>query len=268
MIDRLWGGPGLRRGRRNPHDLQLGDAVDFWRVEEIVDGELLRLRAEMKVPGPGLARPRHRARRRRRARCSTSAPCSPRRACSGGPYWWSVWPFHGLVFGGMQRNIAAGRGAGERRGRRWRPSGRQRRRTVVVTATIDGRRGAELNPKRTGGSTSVSAPRSTPSHVAIDGVDAVPVGGRVELVARRRSRRACGRRAAATRATGSTTVAHAGSSRARRGHAPQRPPERVAPPERDVGDERSAGERAARRAGGRRVTGGDDHSSNAYTDAT
>ena len=51
LIDRLWGGPGLRRGRRNPYDLQLGDAVDCWRVEEIVDGELLRLRAEMKVPG-------------------------------------------------------------------------------------------------------------------------------------------------------------------------------------------------------------------------
>ena len=50
-IDRLSGGPGLRRGRRSPHDLQLGDAVDFWRVEEIVDGELLRLRAEMQLPG-------------------------------------------------------------------------------------------------------------------------------------------------------------------------------------------------------------------------
>ena len=50
-IDRLWGGPGLRRGRRSPYDLQLGDAVDCWRVEEVVDGELLRLRAEMKLPG-------------------------------------------------------------------------------------------------------------------------------------------------------------------------------------------------------------------------
>ena len=45
------GWPGLRRGRRSPNDLRLGDAVDFWRVEEIIDGELLRLRAEMKVPG-------------------------------------------------------------------------------------------------------------------------------------------------------------------------------------------------------------------------
>ena len=44
--------------------------------------------------------------------------------------------------------------------------GRQRRRTVVVTATIDGCRGVELKPKRTGGSTSASGPRSTPPHVA------------------------------------------------------------------------------------------------------
>ncbi len=50
-IDRLFGGPGLRRGRRSPTDLRLGDALDFWRVEDIVDGELLRLRAEMRVPG-------------------------------------------------------------------------------------------------------------------------------------------------------------------------------------------------------------------------
>ncbi|MGI8722085.1 MAG: DUF2867 domain-containing protein, partial [Geodermatophilaceae bacterium] len=41
ILDRLWGGPGLRRGRRSPHDLQIGDVVDWWRVEEIVDGELL-----------------------------------------------------------------------------------------------------------------------------------------------------------------------------------------------------------------------------------
>ena len=50
-LDKLFGGPGLRRGRRSPYDLQIGDAVDWWRVEEIVDRELLRLRAEMRVPG-------------------------------------------------------------------------------------------------------------------------------------------------------------------------------------------------------------------------
>ena len=62
------------------------------------------------------------------------------------------------------------------------PDAGQRGRTVVVTATIDGCRGAELKPKRTGGSTSASGPRSTPSHVAWTALDVVAVGGAVELL--------------------------------------------------------------------------------------
>ncbi len=50
-LDRLVGGVGLRRGRRHPHDLRPGDALDFWRVELAEPSRLLRLRAEMKVPG-------------------------------------------------------------------------------------------------------------------------------------------------------------------------------------------------------------------------
>lgn len=104
-IDRLWGGPGLRRGRRNPHDLRIGDAVDFWRVEEIVDGELLRLRAEMKVPGRawldlGIVRDEQQGTMFRQR--AVFAP----KGLLGRVYWCSVLPFHGFVFGGMQRNIA------------------------------------------------------------------------------------------------------------------------------------------------------------------
>ena len=51
LLDRAMGGVGLRRGRRDPDRLEVGDALDFWRVEEIVPGTLLRLRAEMKLPG-------------------------------------------------------------------------------------------------------------------------------------------------------------------------------------------------------------------------
>jgi len=51
IIDNLVGGPGFRRGRRHPDELRVGDAVDFWRVEALEPGHLLRLRAEMKVPG-------------------------------------------------------------------------------------------------------------------------------------------------------------------------------------------------------------------------
>jgi uncharacterized protein YbjT (DUF2867 family) len=104
-IDRLWGGPGLRRGRRNPYDLQLGDAVDFWRVEDVVEGELLRLRAEMKLPGRAwldLGILRDDADGTLFHQRAVFAP----KGLLGRAYWWSVWPFHGLVFGGMQRNIA------------------------------------------------------------------------------------------------------------------------------------------------------------------
>ncbi len=51
FMDKLSGGPGLRRGRRHPRELLPGEAVDFWRVEEVVRPEILRLRAEMKLPG-------------------------------------------------------------------------------------------------------------------------------------------------------------------------------------------------------------------------
>jgi hypothetical protein len=50
-LDRLFGGVGMRRGRRDPNDLRPGDSLDFWRVEQVVPGRMLRLRAEMKVPG-------------------------------------------------------------------------------------------------------------------------------------------------------------------------------------------------------------------------
>ncbi|NIR52373.1 DUF2867 domain-containing protein, partial [candidate division KSB1 bacterium] len=51
MLDRLIGGVGMRRGRRHPSELRVGDALDFWRVEAFSPGEYLKLRAEMKVPG-------------------------------------------------------------------------------------------------------------------------------------------------------------------------------------------------------------------------
>jgi uncharacterized protein YbjT (DUF2867 family) len=105
VLDRLVGGPGLRRGRRNPRDLVVGDVVDFWRVEETDDATFLRLRAEMKLPGlawlelkvgstdGGTTTFYHRA---------LFAP----KGLLGHVYWWSILPFHGIVFGSMQRNIA------------------------------------------------------------------------------------------------------------------------------------------------------------------
>ena len=51
LLDRFVGGVGLRRGRRDPDRVYVGETIDFWRVEERDPGELLRLRAEMRLPG-------------------------------------------------------------------------------------------------------------------------------------------------------------------------------------------------------------------------
>ncbi|MBW4719431.1 SDR family oxidoreductase [Saccharothrix obliqua] len=105
-LDRLIGGVGLRRGRRDPRRLHVGEALDWWRVEEVERGRLLRLRAEMRVPGlawlelrvaPG---PGGGSVYRQRA---VFVP----RGLAGHLYWWAVWPWHGLVFGGMVRNITS-----------------------------------------------------------------------------------------------------------------------------------------------------------------
>ena len=83
-LDRLVGGVGLRRGRRDPHRLRVGEALDFWRVEEIVPGELLRLRAEMRLPGLAWLELRVDADGAGRSRYG-SAPCSCRTAWPATP---------------------------------------------------------------------------------------------------------------------------------------------------------------------------------------
>jgi len=125
-LDRLVGGVGLRRGRRDRNRLRVGDSLDFWRVEEIVPGRLLRLRAEMRLPGlawlelsvePSPVEPGGRTGSRYRQR----ALFHPH-GLAGHLYWWSVSPFHAVVFGGMARNItgraAAPRGKAAPRGSR------------------------------------------------------------------------------------------------------------------------------------------------------
>ncbi|NES28818.1 DUF2867 domain-containing protein [Micromonospora terminaliae] len=106
-LDRLVGGVGLRRGRRDPHRLQVGEALDFWRVEEIVPGELLRLRAEMRLPGRAWLEMRVEPDGDGRSRYVQRAVFLPH-GLPGHLYWASVAPFHAVVFGGMARNIARG----------------------------------------------------------------------------------------------------------------------------------------------------------------
>ncbi|MEF9886315.1 SDR family oxidoreductase [Streptomyces sp. P9-A4] len=103
--DRLAGGVGLRRGRRDAVRLRVGDALDFWRVEEIERGRLLRLRAEMRLPGLGWLEMAVDRDERGRTSYRQRALFHPR-GLAGQAYWWSVAPFHAVVFGGMARKIA------------------------------------------------------------------------------------------------------------------------------------------------------------------
>lgn len=104
-LDRLVGGVGLRRGRRDAQRLRAGDSLDFWRVEEIQPGRLLRLRAEMRLPGLAWLEMYAEPDGPDRCRYRQRALFHPR-GLLGHAYWWSVSPFHALVFGGMARNIA------------------------------------------------------------------------------------------------------------------------------------------------------------------
>ena len=103
VLDKTVGGAGLTRGRRNPTTLFTGDVVDWWRVELLERGSLLRLRAEMRVPGkawlelrvdPDGAGSLYRQR-------AIHFP----KGLGGKLYWWLIAPFHGLIFPSMAKNI-------------------------------------------------------------------------------------------------------------------------------------------------------------------
>jgi uncharacterized protein YbjT (DUF2867 family) len=106
-MDRLVGGVGLRRGRRDRDHLLVGEALDWWRVEEIQPGRLLRLRAEMKVPGRAWLEMTVTPGEHGGSVYRQRAIFLPR-GLAGHAYWASIMPFHGVVFNGMARNIARG----------------------------------------------------------------------------------------------------------------------------------------------------------------
>ena len=105
VLDRLVGGPGLRRGRRHPTELEPGDALDFWRVEQVDPPNLLRLRAEMKVPGRAWfqfeALPEDGG-----TRLVQTAIFEPV-GLAGHLYWTALYPFHRIMFSAMVDRIAA-----------------------------------------------------------------------------------------------------------------------------------------------------------------
>jgi uncharacterized protein YbjT (DUF2867 family)/uncharacterized protein YndB with AHSA1/START domain len=107
LLDRLAGGPGSRRPRRDPQRLSWGDVLDFWRVSEIERGRRLTLRAEMRLPGEAVldfeltALNTGQAPRTRLVQTARFRP----RGLAGLAYWYAVWPFHGAVFAGLLRGI-------------------------------------------------------------------------------------------------------------------------------------------------------------------
>jgi uncharacterized protein YbjT (DUF2867 family) len=105
LLDRLVGGPGLRRGRRHPVDLEPGDAVDFWRVERVEAPHLLRLRAEMKVPGRAWLQwetvPDGDG-----TQIVQTAIFEPY-GLAGHLYWNLLYPVHKVIFSGLVHSIAS-----------------------------------------------------------------------------------------------------------------------------------------------------------------
>jgi uncharacterized protein YbjT (DUF2867 family) len=104
IIDRLLGGVGFRRGRRHPDELRVGDALDFWRVEAIESNRLLRLRAEMKVPG--LAWLQFEAIQQAGDKCLlTQTAFFEPKGLPGLIYWYALYPIHGFIFSALIRKI-------------------------------------------------------------------------------------------------------------------------------------------------------------------
>jgi len=103
-LDLLFGGPGMKRGRRDPENIQIGDTIDCWRVEDYQPAKRLLLAAEMKLPGRAWLEFTVDA----DAHGSTiiqTASFDPL-GLTGILYWYSVYPLHEIIFAGMLKTIA------------------------------------------------------------------------------------------------------------------------------------------------------------------
>ena len=104
-LDKAVGGVGLRRGRRHPDEIWAGESLDFWRVEEVEKNRLLRLRAEMKLPGKAWlqfeSQPQN-----GKTLLTVTAYFAPY-GLFGFLYWYAMWPFHKFIFDGLARRVAS-----------------------------------------------------------------------------------------------------------------------------------------------------------------
>ena len=103
LLDRMRGGGGLRRGRRHPQQLEVGDAIDFWRVEQFDPGRRLLLAAEMKLPGrlwlQFEVKPEGRGSQIRQTTVFDPA------GYLGLAYWYLLYPVHSAIFRAMLRGL-------------------------------------------------------------------------------------------------------------------------------------------------------------------
>jgi hypothetical protein len=105
ILDRLVGGVGLRRGRRHPTQIGVGDALDFWRVLEVAPPERLLLVAEMKTPGEALLEFKMTQMGEDRVEFQLHSRFMPQ-GLWGLVYWYALYPFHQFIFFGMLKSIA------------------------------------------------------------------------------------------------------------------------------------------------------------------
>ena len=104
IIDRIFGGVGLRRGRRNQSDLRIGDALDFWRVEDLKPNKSLRLFAEMKLPGKAWLQFEIIKISDYQSTLYQTAFFAPK-GLAGIAYWYLLYPIHKLIFKGMSDKL-------------------------------------------------------------------------------------------------------------------------------------------------------------------
>ena len=104
-LDKAVGGVGIRRGRRHPDDVRTGEALDFWRVEEVEPNRLLRLRAEMKLPGKAWLEFKS-EQQPDKTLFTVTAYFAPR-GLFGFLYWYAMWLPHRFIFDGLTRRLAS-----------------------------------------------------------------------------------------------------------------------------------------------------------------
>ena len=104
ILDRMIGGVGFRRGRRHPTELRNGDALDFWRVEQLDPGRKMLLRAEMKVPGRAWLQFEADPLDPGQPACNKQ-PFSHPKDLGGLVYWVALYPIHARIFSGLIRGV-------------------------------------------------------------------------------------------------------------------------------------------------------------------